>query len=175
MSDNQEIGRLLLIVSSYLSDGSVAYPVTAGEIARSNALDAVMGVRNLLAASPKVAVVEPVAGQFAHVEDMRLLIARLSLALKKINPDHELPAKAIAYLQKHGLIGSHLRTEIVEQVSDDKRDAALAVMRCPDCMGPVGEDHSESCGLGIGPVLWAESSPFATTPPQPINYTGDAK
>lgn len=48
MSDNQEIRRLLFIASSYLSDGSVAYPVTAGEIARSNALDAVMRVRNLL-------------------------------------------------------------------------------------------------------------------------------
>jgi hypothetical protein len=40
---------------------------------------------------------------------MALLIARLSYALKKAAPEHEMPTKATAYLKKHDLIGSPLR------------------------------------------------------------------
>ena len=44
------------------------------------------------------------------VQDMAVLIARLSYALKSAAPKHELPSKATAFLAKHDLIGSPLRT-----------------------------------------------------------------
>lgn len=52
---------------------------------------------------------QPAVGPSPHQKDMSLLIARLSYALKKAAPEHELPANATAYLQKHDLIGSPLR------------------------------------------------------------------
>jgi hypothetical protein len=54
--------------------------------------------------------VEPPAHIAApNIKDMSLLIARLAYSLKKAAPEHELPAKATAYLKKHDLIGSPLR------------------------------------------------------------------
>lgn len=47
----------------------------------------------------------------SRIPDMALLIARLSYALKKAAPEHEMPAKATAYLKKHNLIDSPLRAD----------------------------------------------------------------
>lgn len=45
------------------------------------------------------------------VRDLSMLAARLARQLKIAAPEHELPAKATAYLQKHDLIGSPLRAD----------------------------------------------------------------
>ena len=54
------------------------------------------------------AATAPMAGP--SIQDMAMLIARLSYALKSAAPKHDLPSKATAFLAKHDLIGSPLRT-----------------------------------------------------------------
>jgi hypothetical protein len=51
----------------------------------------------------------------ARVPDLSRLVARLMRELKKADPAHELPMKAMDYLKRHDLIGSPLRT--VDQVN----------------------------------------------------------
>lgn len=41
--------------------------------------------------------------------DLTQLVARLAHSLSKAAPDHDLPAKALDYLQREGLTGSPLR------------------------------------------------------------------
>lgn len=42
-------------------------------------------------------------------DNLAKLVARLAHALRKAAPDNDLPAKALDYLQREGLIGSPLR------------------------------------------------------------------
>ena len=46
-----------------------------------------------------------------------------------------------------------------------KLRSGLAVLRCTDCMGPYGEDHSENCGRGLGAVAVDEAVPFLVATP----------
>lgn len=43
--------------------------------------------------------------------DMPLLIMRLARALKKADPEHELPDKAVGYLVRKGLLKGPFRNE----------------------------------------------------------------
>ena len=47
----------------------------------------------------------------ARVPDLSRLVARLMRELKKADPTHELPMKAMDYLTRHDLIGSPLRAD----------------------------------------------------------------
>jgi hypothetical protein len=62
-----------------------------------------------------------------NVRDMALLIARLSYALKCAAPNHELPAKATAFLKKHDLIGSPLRATVEEQATVAQQQRWMAL------------------------------------------------
>ena len=44
-----------------------------------------------------------------NVGDLTMLVAQLVRALRKAAPEHELPARALGYLQRKGLCGSPLR------------------------------------------------------------------
>lgn len=44
-----------------------------------------------------------------NVVDLAMLVARLARALRKAAPEHDLPARAMDYLQREGLCGSPLR------------------------------------------------------------------
>lgn len=44
-------------------------------------------------------------------ENLAKLVKRLVHALRKAAPEHDLPAKALDYLQREGLVGSPLREE----------------------------------------------------------------
>lgn len=52
----------------------------------------------------------------ARVPDLSRLVARLMRELKKADPTHQLPMKAMEYLSRHNLIGSPLRSD--NQVND---------------------------------------------------------
>jgi len=45
----------------------------------------------------------------AITEDLSALVVRLARALRKASPDHDLPKKALDYLDNNGLQGSVLR------------------------------------------------------------------
>lgn len=44
-----------------------------------------------------------------NVRELAMLVSKLVLALRKAAPDHNLPAKALDYLQRNDLLGSPLR------------------------------------------------------------------
>ncbi len=44
-----------------------------------------------------------------NVGDLAMLVAQLVRALRKAAPEHDLPARALDYLQREGLCGSPLR------------------------------------------------------------------
>jgi hypothetical protein len=44
-----------------------------------------------------------------NVVDLAMLVAKLARALRKAAPEHDLPARAMDYLQREGLCGSPLR------------------------------------------------------------------
>ena len=46
-----------------------------------------------------------------RVDDLAALVVRLAHALKKAQPDNGLPAKAMDYLNRHGLQPSPLRSD----------------------------------------------------------------
>lgn len=50
-------------------------------------------------------------GRQPEVENLTQLVLRLSQSLRKAEPTHDLPAKALDYLQREGLCGSPLREE----------------------------------------------------------------
>jgi hypothetical protein len=48
-------------------------------------------------------------GRQGQVDDLAMLVAQLVQALRKAAPEHDLPARALDYLQREGLCGSPLR------------------------------------------------------------------
>lgn len=50
-------------------------------------------------------------GRQKQVENLTQLVLRLSQLLRKVDPAHELPEKALDYVQREGLCGSPLRGE----------------------------------------------------------------
>lgn len=64
-----------------------------------------------------------------NVGDLAMLVAQLVRALRKAAPEHELPARALDYLQREGLCGSPLReTPNVELSGGASRPSALTQM-----------------------------------------------
>lgn len=45
------------------------------------------------------------------VDDLALLVRRLAIQIKRINPDNDLSSKAMDYLSRNNLAGSHIREE----------------------------------------------------------------
>lgn len=52
-----------------------------------------------------------------NVGDLAMLVAQLARALRKAAPAHDLPARAMDYLQREGLCGSPLREAPNAEVS----------------------------------------------------------
>lgn len=62
---------------------------------------------------PECPYCEEAAKDYAALEkttdDLAMLVAQLVRALRKAAPEHDLPARALDYLQRAGLTGSPLR------------------------------------------------------------------
>ncbi len=87
------------------------------------------------------AVIDPQpSADDARVPDLSRLVARLMRELKKADPAHELPMKAMDYLTRHDLIGSPLRADgpLIDEATraPDAEVIAelLAALRCALCM-----------------------------------------
>jgi len=63
-----------------------------------------------------------------NVGDLAMLVAKLARALRKAAPEHELPTRAMGYLQREGLCGSPLRETPNAEVSG----AGMASAGLPD-------------------------------------------
>jgi len=81
-----------------------------------------------------------------RVDDLAALVRRLVHSLSKAAPDHDLPAKAVDYLQRKGLQGSPLRDDAVK-----RDDVAGDAKHWRELLEAVIREHPDDDGDGQAP------------------------